>query len=84
MLLPAIARANYNKVTQERIPAIKEWCESSELIKEIKGTEDWGIIVSGESEIIVKEALKLVNVKSINAFACYYISIARKKNKSFC
>ncbi len=62
MLLPAIARANYNKVTQERIPAIKEWCESSDLIKESKGTEDWGIIVSGESEIIVKEGLKLVNV----------------------
>jgi indolepyruvate ferredoxin oxidoreductase alpha subunit len=62
MLMPGIARTNYNKVTKERIPAIKEWCESSDLIKEIEGTENWGIIVSGESEIIVKEALKLVNV----------------------
>ena len=26
MLLPSIARANYNRVTRERIPAIKEWC----------------------------------------------------------
>ncbi len=59
MLLPNIARANYNRVTLERMPAVKKWCESTNMISEEYGDEDWGIIVSGESEIIVKEALKI-------------------------
>ena len=59
MLLPNIARANYNKVTLDRIPAIKEWCESTDLVTETYGREDWGVIVNGESEIIVREALKI-------------------------
>lgn len=61
MLLPNIARSNYNKVTRERIPAIKEWSESSDLIHETFGDDDWGIIVNGESEIVVKEALKVID-----------------------
>ncbi len=73
MLLPVIARTNYNKVTQQRIPAIKEWCEDSELINETYGIDDWGIIVSGESEIIVREALKFVNADpSILSLAISY------------
>ena len=63
MLMPGIARKNYNKATLERIPNIQEWIINSNLIKEETGTEDWGIIVSGESEIIVKEALKMANKK---------------------
>ncbi len=61
MLLPSIARANYNKVTRERIPAIKEWCENTDLVTETHGSDDWGVIVNGEAEIIVREALKIVN-----------------------
>ena len=73
MLLPVIARANYNKVTQQRIPAIKKWCENSELINKTYGSDDWGIIVSGESEIMVREALKFVNANpSILSLAITY------------
>ena len=61
MLLPVIARKNYNKVIHERIPAIKKWSESSNLVSIDYGSEDWGIIVNGECEIIVKEALKVIN-----------------------
>lgn len=61
MLMPGIARLNYNKATQERIPQIHEWLESSELISEEPGDENWGIILSGESDIIVREALKNSN-----------------------
>jgi len=62
MLLPLIARKNYNKVLQERIPAIKKWSESSNLVNIYYGSEDWGIIVNGECEIIVKEALKVIGL----------------------
>lgn len=63
MLMPGIARQNYNKATQERIPKIAEWLENSQLVTEEKGSEDWGIILCGESDIIVKEALKNINRK---------------------
>jgi len=62
MLLPGLARANYNKATQERIPGIKKWSETSELVCTSFGTENWGIIVNGEAEIIVKEALKIAGL----------------------
>ncbi|UCH93427.1 MAG: pyruvate ferredoxin oxidoreductase, partial [Candidatus Aminicenantes bacterium] len=68
MLMPAIARANYNKATRERIPQVQDWVETSNLVEEVEGLnseskeKDWGIIVSGESSIIVQEALKAVNV----------------------
>jgi len=61
MLLPNLARANYNKVTLERIPAIKKWCEIADLATESYGSDDWGVIVNGEAEIIVREALKCVD-----------------------
>ena len=60
MLMPSIARENYNKATRERIPGIQNRIEEN-LVEESEGTEDWGIIVSGESDIIVREALKSVN-----------------------
>lgn len=63
MLLPSIARANYNKVTLERIPQIKKWCETADLATETLGADDWGIIVNGECEIIVREALKFTGVR---------------------
>jgi indolepyruvate ferredoxin oxidoreductase alpha subunit len=61
MLLPLIARKNYDKVLRERIPAIRKWSESSSLISIQNGSEDWGIIVNGECEIIVKEAFKVIS-----------------------
>jgi indolepyruvate ferredoxin oxidoreductase alpha subunit len=61
MTLPEIARRNYNKATQERIPHISEWLETSPLVSEEKGKGNWGIILCGESDIIVREALKNIN-----------------------
>ncbi|MCP4221001.1 MAG: pyruvate ferredoxin oxidoreductase [bacterium] len=58
MLMPAIARANYNKATTQRIPNIMEWSETSTLISETEGSDDFGIILVGESDIIVREALE--------------------------
>ena len=63
MLMPGIARQNYNKATQERIPQIQQWLENSVLINEENGNEDWGIILSGESDIIVRESLNIINKK---------------------
>ncbi len=58
MLMPAIARKNYDTATKERIPAILESVSTSkELISEHIGKDDWGIVVVGESNIIVREAL---------------------------
>jgi indolepyruvate ferredoxin oxidoreductase alpha subunit len=63
MLMPGLARQNYNKATQERIPRVSEWLENSSLVSEEKGNNDWGIILCGESDIIVKESLKNINQK---------------------
>jgi indolepyruvate ferredoxin oxidoreductase alpha subunit len=62
MLLPNIARQNYDKATQERIPAIQSWSETSELVTETKGDENWGIITCGNTEGIVREALNSLNL----------------------
>ena len=83
MLMPAIARANYNKATQERIPKLQSWVETSNLVEEIKGSEDWGIILSGESYMIVKEALESIDVNpSILTLAITY-PIPEERIKSF-
>ncbi len=58
MLMPSIARNNYNKATSERIPRIQAWLENSNLLSMTRGSDEWGIITSGESGIIVKEALR--------------------------
>jgi len=58
MLMPNIARQNYNAATRERIPAVLAWGEGNEaLVSEHEGKDDFGIIVVGESDIIVREAL---------------------------
>ncbi|MFC2130696.1 2-oxoacid:acceptor oxidoreductase family protein [Bacteroidota bacterium] len=64
MCLPFIARNNYNKVIQERLPAIEAWAEDSKLVKITDGDEDWGIITCGINDIIVREALQLANIKA--------------------
>ncbi len=83
MLLPVIARSNYNKATQERIPAIKKWSESSDLVNEIPSHESWGIIVNGESEIIVREALKIANANPSILSLAITNPIPEKKIKNF-
>ena len=73
MLLPNIARANYDEATRERIPGIGKWCSSSNLVNETRGTEDWGIITSGWSEVIVREALNFAEADpSILSLAMTY------------
>ncbi|MFH1050430.1 MAG: thiamine pyrophosphate-dependent enzyme, partial [bacterium] len=64
MCLPFIARRNYDKVIQQRLPAIEAWAEDSDLVKVNGGDEDWGIITCGINDIIVREALQLANIKA--------------------
>lgn len=62
MLMPGIARKNYNIATTERIPGVLEFAENCDcLIDEHEGKDDWGIVTVGESDIIVKEALAALN-----------------------
>lgn len=83
MLLPSIARENYNKATLERLPNIQLWSEASHLIKETEGTENFGIIVCGESDIIVREALKVTNLNpSIFSMGISY-PIPKNRLKAF-
>lgn len=62
MLMPAIARANYNKATTERVPGVMKWAERSSMVTEEKGTDNFGVLVVGESDIIMREALTNMNL----------------------
>jgi len=62
MLMPGIARENYNKATGERIPRIQQWAEFSNLVRITPGTDDFGMIVNGEAEMITREALNTVGL----------------------
>jgi len=73
MLMPGIARANYNKATGERIPQIQKWAETSPLVTTTRGTGNFGIITNGEADIIIKEALECSNLHpSILSLAITY------------
>lgn len=73
MGMPNIARAGYNHATQIRIPAVQEWAEKSSLNYSIKGKDDCGIIVAGESEIMLKEALNIAGLNpSVLALGTVY------------
>ncbi|MCX6152787.1 MAG: 2-oxoacid:acceptor oxidoreductase family protein [Candidatus Kapabacteria bacterium] len=63
MCLPFIARNNYNRVIQERLPALSEWAEESNLVNITTGDTDFGIITCGINDIVVREALQLLNLK---------------------
>lgn len=60
MLTPAIARTNYNQATTQRIPELRRWAEGSELVSRTDGSDPFGIIVNGEAEIVLREALHSV------------------------
>jgi indolepyruvate ferredoxin oxidoreductase alpha subunit len=65
MLMPAIARRNYDEATAKRIPALRAWLEENPfLTTEVEGEgSDWGLIASGESAIIVREALTAAGLR---------------------
>ena len=83
MLMPAIARINYNRATEERIPLIQKSMESSDLVEEIEGLKDWGIIVSGETNIIVKEALQVIGVNPSMLRLAITNPLPQKRIKAF-
>ncbi|MFO7810885.1 MAG: pyruvate ferredoxin oxidoreductase, partial [Candidatus Delongbacteria bacterium] len=84
MTMPGIARKNYNETTTKRIPAVQEYYESSNLVTETEGIEDFGIIASGETAMIVKEALGYLNLKpSILSLSCLY-PVPEKRINDFC
>ncbi|MGE5343683.1 MAG: 2-oxoacid:acceptor oxidoreductase family protein [Candidatus Omnitrophota bacterium] len=56
MIMPAISRANYNKTVTDRMPHLQKWTETSALVSVFEG-DDMGMIVNGEAEMIVREAL---------------------------
>ncbi|MCK5808569.1 2-oxoacid:acceptor oxidoreductase family protein, partial [bacterium] len=62
MLMPKIARDNYNKATTERVPGVMKWAERSSMVTEEKGRDKFGVLVVGESDIIVREALSRMNL----------------------
>lgn len=63
MSIPKLARERYDSATSIRIPEVAKWCETSSLNTSTKGNEDWGVIVAGESEIMLKEALNICGLK---------------------
>jgi len=64
MTMPGIARRNYDEVNQKRIPAVQDYFERSALVTEtISDKSDIGIIVSGETSIILKEVLEHLDIK---------------------
>jgi indolepyruvate ferredoxin oxidoreductase alpha subunit len=83
MLVPGIARANYNKATTERIPALREWAETSTLISETTGTDDFGIVVNGEADMITREALSSLGLSPSILSLAITNPIPAKKIKEF-
>jgi len=84
MGMPNLARKNYNHNTTERIPNLAAWLETSDLVNETSGNDDWSIIVSGESNIMVKEALNKLNLNpSILSLAALY-PLPEQKIADFC
>jgi indolepyruvate ferredoxin oxidoreductase alpha subunit len=63
MGMPFLARINYDHATTERIPSIQQWTEQSDLTRESGEDSSWGVIVPGESDMIVREALSTLNLK---------------------
>ncbi|MBE9466922.1 MAG: 2-oxoacid:acceptor oxidoreductase family protein [Bacteroidetes bacterium] len=83
MGMPNLARKAYNFTTQQRIPQVREWAEKSELTKEFIGSDDWGLIVTGESNIIVNEVLGSLGLNpSILSIANVY-PLPEKRIKAF-
>jgi indolepyruvate ferredoxin oxidoreductase, alpha subunit len=84
MGMPYLARINYDKATTQRIPQIAQWLESSDLVGETEGTEDWSIVVGGGSNIIVEEALNTLGSKpSVLSLAALY-PMPEERIKNFC
>ncbi|NDV19045.1 pyruvate ferredoxin oxidoreductase [Pseudodesulfovibrio sp. JC047] len=55
MTLPGAARANYDKVVTERVPAMMEYVEKSSLNTRKKGSGKIGIITHGVNELFIEE-----------------------------
>lgn len=83
MLMPVIARKNYNKVIAERIPGIQQWAEFSNLVRITQGTDDFGVIVNGEAEIIAREALNTAGLNPSILSIAISNPIPVKKIKEF-
>jgi indolepyruvate ferredoxin oxidoreductase alpha subunit len=65
IIMPGVARRNYDEVNQKRIPSVQDYFEKSALITEkISDQSDLGIIVSGETSIILKEVLEHLDINS--------------------
>ena len=58
MLLPTIARKNYNEATTKRIPGVLNLAQNNDfIVNEEIGNDDFGIVVVGETDMILRETL---------------------------
>ncbi len=61
--LPFIAAMNYKSVVQERIPGLEQYYKNSDLVTEIPGDANWGIIVNGNGSVSVSEFVSTLKSK---------------------
>jgi len=61
--LPVNARKNYDKVRPKRMKSINEWILTENMFRETEGQDNLGIITYGINDIIVKEAVRALNIK---------------------
>ena len=84
MGMPYLARIRYDHATTERIPQLAQWLESSDLVSETEGVDDWSIIVGGASSIVIEEALRTLGCKpSILSLAALY-PMPEERITNFC
>lgn len=73
VLLPHIARRNYDIATQKRIPELRNWLNTSNLYTISEGSDECSIIVTGKNEMLIKEMIKQMEINpSVLSLAATY------------
>ena len=62
VLLPQDALRAHREAVLHKIPALRCWLESSDLVSETAGTASFGIVACGEAALIARESLGLLGV----------------------
>ncbi len=84
LTLPNVAKANYDKVILDRLPALTEMVENSPLHKTIKGNGKKGVITYSAPSMLVEE-YKAVSGDDIDILELAFTNpLPMKKIKEFC
>ncbi len=84
MTLPNVAKANYDKVILERLPAMKEYVENSPLNKVIKGKGKKGVITYSAPCMLVED-YKATYEKDLDILELAFTNpLPMEKIKAFC